>query len=107
MQEASSEQQTQQKYKPNHQETGLPPHSAFPITGKRNKQKLSINLTQYKAYTNHWTNLRRAETKRNKEFNLLQNRIQCSLKPGKGDLKNNKFKKKNMKRQRNSTQMKE
>ena len=24
------------------------------------------------AYTNHWTNLRRAETKRKKEFNLLQ-----------------------------------
>ena len=40
------------------------------IKGKRNKQKLSINLTQYKAYTNHWTNLRRAETKRKKEFSL-------------------------------------
>ena len=26
----------------------------------------------YKAYTNHWTNLRRAETKRKNEFNLLQ-----------------------------------
>ena len=24
----------------------------------------------YKAYTNHWTNLRRAKTKRKKEFNL-------------------------------------
>ena len=35
-----------------------------------NKQKLNINLTQYKAYTNHWTNLRREETKRKKEFNL-------------------------------------
>ena len=32
--------------------------------------KLSKNLTQYKAYTTHWTNLRRAETKRKKEFNL-------------------------------------
>ena len=37
-----------------------------------NKQKLSTNLTLYEAYTNHWTNLRRAETKRKKEFNLLQ-----------------------------------
>ena len=37
-----------------------------------NKQKLSTNLTQYKAYTNHWTNFRRAETKRKKEFSLLQ-----------------------------------
>ena len=37
-----------------------------------NKQKLSINLTLYEAHTNHWTNLRMAETKRKKEFNLLQ-----------------------------------
>ena len=37
-----------------------------------NKQKLSTNLTLYEAYTNHWTNLRRAETKRKEEFNLLQ-----------------------------------
>ena len=26
----------------------------------------------YKAYTNHWTNLRRAEAKKKKDFNLLQ-----------------------------------
>ena len=37
-----------------------------------NKQKLSTNLTLYEAYTNHWTNLRRVETKRKKEFNLLK-----------------------------------
>ena len=38
---------------------------------KKNKQtKLSTNLTLYKAYTNHWNNPRRAETKRKKEFNL-------------------------------------
>ena len=37
---------------------------------KMNKQKLSTNRTLYKVYTNHWTNLRRAETKRKKEFNL-------------------------------------
>ena len=71
MQDASSEQQTKQKYKPNHQKTGLKPDSALPIRGKTNKQKLSINLTLYKAYTNHWTNLRRAETKRNKEFRIM------------------------------------
>ena len=35
-----------------------------------NKQKLSTNRTLYKVYTNHWTNLRKAETKRKKEFNL-------------------------------------
>ena len=35
-----------------------------------NKRKVSTNLTPYQAYTNHWTNLRRAETKRKEEFNL-------------------------------------
>ena len=42
----------------------------MPIRGKTNKQKLSINLTLYEAYTNHWTKLRRAETKGKNEFNL-------------------------------------
>jgi len=37
---------------------------------RRNKQKLSTNLTLYKAYTNHWTYLKREETKRKKEFKL-------------------------------------
>ena len=40
---------------------------------RKNKQTnkiLSTNLTLYKAYTNHWTNLRRAKTKRKREFNL-------------------------------------
>ena len=64
---------TKQKYKPNHQQTGLPPHSAFVLPSKEkqtSKQKLSTNLTLYEAYTNHWINLRRAETKRKKEFNF-------------------------------------
>ena len=39
---------------------------------QRGKKKLSTNLTLYETYTNHWTNLRKAETKRKKEFNLLQ-----------------------------------
>ena len=101
MQDASSKQQTKQKYKPNNQQTGLPPHSALPIRGKTNKEKFSTNLTLYEAHTNHWTNLRRAETKSKKEFKLLQGknstfleRIQISLKPGKGDLKHSKLKKK-------------
>ena len=43
----------------------------MPIRGKTNKhQKLSTNLTVYEAYRNYWTKLRRAETKRKKEFNL-------------------------------------
>ena len=48
MQDALSKQQTQQKYKSSHQQTGLPPHSALLIRGKTNRQtnkKLSTNLT--------------------------------------------------------------
>ena len=37
---------------------------------KKEKKKLSTKLTIYGLYTNHWTNLRRAETERKKEFNL-------------------------------------
>ena len=52
-------------------------------TNKQTKKKLSTNLTLYEAYTNHQTNLRRAETQK-------KERIQPqSL--GKGDLKHNKF----------------
>ena len=37
----------------------------------KNKQtkQLSTDITLYKVYTHHWTNLRRAETKKNQEFN--------------------------------------
>ena len=68
-QDTSSKQQTKQKYKRNHQQTGFTTSLSL-AHQKKNKQKLSTNLTLYKAYTNHWTNLRRAETKRKKEFNL-------------------------------------
>ena len=34
----------------------------------KHTQNLSTNLTLFEAYTNHWTNLRRAKTKRKKEF---------------------------------------
>ena len=34
------------------------------------QEKLDTNLTLYEAYQNHWTNLRREETKRKNEFNL-------------------------------------
>ena len=37
---------------------------------KKKKKRLSTNLTLYEDCTNHWTKLRRAETKRKKEFNL-------------------------------------
>ena len=70
MQDASSKQQTKQKYRPNHQQTGLPPHSALHVRGKINKQNLSTNLTLYEVYTNHWANFRRAEAKMRNEFKL-------------------------------------
>jgi len=41
---------------------------------QRNKTKLSTNLTLYEAYTNHWTNFGRTETKGRKN---------STLKPGK------------------------
>ena len=53
MQDASSKQQTKQKCKPNHQQTGLPPHSALPIRGKTNKQtnKNSAQISPYMKLT--------------------------------------------------------
>ena len=51
MKDVSSKQQTKQKYRHNYQQTGLPPQSALPISGKTNKQRnISTNLTLYKAY---------------------------------------------------------
>ena len=61
----------------------------MPIRGKTKKQKLSTNLTLYKAYTKHWTNLRKAEIKRKKELNFEAWK--------KGELKHNTFKKKKKK----------
>ena len=69
MRDASCKQQTKQKYKPNHQQTEMMAEEK-----QTNKQKLSTNLTLYEAHTNHWTNLRRAETK---------GRNNLTLKPGK------------------------
>ena len=69
MQEASSKQQTKIQI----QSSELDYHLTQPCPSEekqKNKQKLSINLTLNLAYTNHWTNPRRAATKRKKEFNL-------------------------------------
>ena len=65
----------------------------------KNRTQLSdftFTFLSLEAYTNHWTNLRRAEPKWKKEFNIET--------WGKGDLKHNKLKKKKRKkRQRNTT----
>jgi len=54
VQDASSK-QTKQKYKPNHQQIGLPTHSALPIRGKKHKNSAQISpylkLTQTTAPT--------------------------------------------------------
>ena len=43
----------------------------MPIRGKTNKQiKTQHKSHPIQAYTNHWTNFKRAETKKKKEFNL-------------------------------------
>ena len=61
---------------------------SLPHQRKNEQTKLITNLTLYEAYTNHWTHLRREETKREKEFNLEAME--------KADLKNNALKKINI-----------
>ena len=61
----------------------------------------------YKAYTNHWTNLRRAEDKKKKDFNLLQEKNSTFLEAWEKETSNTVTLKKIMKRQRNTAQMKE
>src|SRR5574337_1177043 len=39
------------KYKPNHQQTGLSPHSALPMRGETNKQKISAQISPYRKLT--------------------------------------------------------
>ena len=53
VQDASSKQQTKQKYKPNHQQTGLQVHLALPIRGKTSKQrnKSSAQISPYSKLT--------------------------------------------------------
>jgi len=108
VQETSSKQQTKQKYKSNHQQTGLPPHSALPIIGKTNRQKLRTNNIIYEAHTNHWTNLRRAESKRKKQFNFLQGKNPAFLETWEKETSNTITQIIIIiKRQRNTAQMKE
>ena len=101
VQEASSKQQTKQRHKPSHHQTGLPLHSALPMRGKTSKQtnKNSAQISPYMKLTQ--TTGPTLEGRNQKE-----ERIQpWSL--GKGDLKHNQLRKQIMKRQRNTTQMKE
>ena len=82
VQDASSKQQTKQKYKPSHQQTGLPPHSALPIRGKTNKNSAQISpyikLTQATGPT-----LGGQKPKERKNSTFFKERNQLSLKPEK------------------------
>ena len=52
MHDASSKQQAKQKYKPNRQQTGLPPHSAFHTRGKdKQTNKSSAQISPYTKLT--------------------------------------------------------
>ena len=75
---------------------------------RENKQtnKNSAQISHTEAYTDYQTNLKRAETKRKKEFNLLQGKNSTFLEASDRDLKH-KFKKIIMKTQRNIIQMQE
>ena len=88
MQDISSKQQTKQKYKPNHHQIGLPPHSALPIKGKTNKNSVQISpymkLTQTTGPILGW---QKPKGRKNSTFfkERIQPslRIQLTLKPGK------------------------
>jgi len=51
LQDASSKQQTKQKYKPNHQQTGVPPYSALPIRKNKEANKNSAQISPYTKLT--------------------------------------------------------
>ena len=75
-----------QKYKPNHQQTGLSPHSALPIRRITNKQTKPQNSAQISPYTKlvetTGPTLGGQKPKGRKNLTDLQ-RKKLSLKPGK------------------------
>ena len=97
MQYASSKPQTKQKYKPNHQQTGLLHHSALPIRGKTYKQIKTAQILTYMKLTQ--------TTGPTLGGKKPKGRKNSTLKPGKRRPQTHKLKKK--KRQRNTTRMKE
>ena len=86
MKDTSSKQQTKQKYKPNHQQTGVPPHSALPIRGKTNKQsdKISAQISPFTKLTQTTgATIGGQKPKGRKNSTFFKERIQFSLKPRK------------------------
>jgi len=101
VQDATSKQQTRQKNKPNHQQTGLPPHSAVPIRGK--KKSNSGQISPYAKLTQTIGPTLGGQKPKGKK--------NSTLKPGErlGKAWGNKYNKfkKIMKRQRNTAEIKE
>ena len=98
MQDASSKQQTKIRIQSSADRVTTLLSLAHQRKNKQTKnQKLSTNLTLYEAHTNHWTNLRRAEIKRKKEFNLLQGKNSSFLEAWEKETSNTITLKKNLK----------
>ena len=82
VQDTSSKQQTKQKHKSSHQQTGLPTHSTLPIGGKTNKDSAQTSLyTKLTQTTEPTLGGQKTEGKKNSTF--FKERIQLSLKTGK------------------------
>ena len=95
MPDASSKQQTKQKYKLNHQQIGVPPDSALPIREKQTNKNSAQILPYAKLTQTTGPILGGQKSKEKRNSTLIKERIQISLMPGKGDLKHNNFKKNN------------
>ena len=87
MQDASSKQQTKQKYKPNHQQTESPPHSVLPIRGKTSKKTDKQNSAQISPYMKLTQTTGQTsggqKPKGREDSTFFKERIQISLKPRK------------------------
>ena len=89
MQDTSSKQQTKQKYKSNHHQTGLPAHSGLPIRGKTNKQQQqkknnSAQISPYTKLTQTTGPILGGQKQKGKQNStFFKERIQLSLRPWK------------------------
>ena len=94
------------KKKNNHQQPEY--HLTQPCPSEiKHTNKNSANISLYTKLKNHWNNLRRAETKSKKEFNLLQGKNSTFREAWEKETSNTITLKKKMKRQRNIAQMRE
>ena len=74
MQDASSKQQIKQKYKSNHQQTGLPPHSAFPIRGKTKQPEKEFRIMIVKMIKSLENRMEKTQESINKDLEELKNK---------------------------------